>query len=106
MEFSMKIHRVEFDTKHGQGFFLLWVCAWDTHDWRLRGYMFRHRDEKVYFMYGGARGEERFAGEAQNRDEAIEVAAKYLEWWLKKCDALERPGRPPADCNNSTSAAH
>ena len=95
----MEIHKIELNTKYGAGFFLLWVCAWDTHDWRVSPFLFRYKDEKVYYMYGSVNGEERFAGKAQNMDEAIEVATKYLAWWLKECDALERPGRPPADCS-------
>lgn len=98
----MEIQRVEFDTRYGEGFFLLWVCTWDTHDWRSRPALFRYEDGKVYFIYGGVNKgrEDRFAGEAQNIDDAIEVATEYLEWWLKECDALERPGRPPADCSD------
>lgn len=96
----MKIHKVDLETKHGKGFFLLWVCAWDTHDWKIRPALFKYEDGKVYFVIVGRHGENRFAGEARNMDEAIAVATNYLEWWLRECDALERPGRPLADCED------
>lgn len=95
----MELHKIDLKTRHGKGFFLLWVCVWDTHDWRVRPYLFKYKEGKVYFRAGGTHGEKRFSGKAQNIDDAIDVAINYLEQWLKECNALEHPGRPKADCN-------
>src|SRR5258706_3954714 len=66
--------------------FSISVWARDEFESRERAYPFKHENGLVYFVYGNT--DKRFAGQAQNDDDAIRVATEYLAWWLWFCGAI------------------
>jgi hypothetical protein len=82
---KMKVLGVHKDAKL-PGSFLISVWARDDFETKERSYPFKHENGLVYFMYGGT--DKRFAGQAQNYNEAIHIATEYLAWWLWTCGAI------------------
>jgi len=66
--------------------FSISVWARDEFESKERSYPFKYENGLVYFMYGGT--DKRFAGQAQNDQDAIRVATEYLAWWLWTCGAI------------------
>ena len=82
---KMKVLNVQKNVEHPDSFSIS-VWARDEFESRERTYPFKHESGLVYFMYGGT--DKRFAGQAQNEDDAIRVATEYLAWWLSYCGAI------------------
>jgi hypothetical protein len=66
------------------------ICVREKNEpkWKEKPYSFKFEQKLVFFL---ARGEDEykwFAGQAQNKDEAIQIAIKYLETWIPNIDSM------------------
>ena len=84
----MKLLKVDVSPREDAVEFILWV--WCRDEWREKegAYVFKWRNEKISFMYGGWTGEPRYVGYAKTQEEALKLAEPWLEEWLKKCGAI------------------
>jgi len=83
---KMKVLSIKKPSADRPESFALGVWARDEFESRERFYRFKYENGLVYFTYGGT--DKRFAGQAQNDDDAIRVATEYLAWWLWICGAI------------------
>jgi hypothetical protein len=66
------------------------ICVREKNEpkWKEKPYSFKFEQKLVFFL---ARGEEEYkwlAGRAQNKDEAIQIANKYLKTWIPNIDSM------------------
>lgn len=87
----MKILKIEFSKKILTRFYI-YVWAPDEYRWTVKPFAFKYENWRVYFLVGGQDKEKdrRLAGEAHNREEAVERATNYLESWLNDIQAVGR----------------
>jgi len=82
----MKVLNIHKKSAEHPDYFSISVWARDEYRSKESYYRFKHENGLVYFVYGGT--DKRFAGQAQNDEDAIQVATEYLAWWLSSINAI------------------
>jgi hypothetical protein len=83
---KMKVLNIRKQTVERPDYFSISTWVRDEYQSKEAYYPFKHENGLVYFVYGGT--DKRFAGQAQNDEDAIQVATEYLAWWLSSINAI------------------